>query len=440
MADDPTRRSVVHALTHGAFATFLVLTLSTVSWRVGPFTWWPLFRAPMLGGYPAELGLLSLLPALVVGGWLVTRLLDDAPRPWRWGRPHITLPLLGLTLLVLTNLDRAPTWRTLAQIGGMGLVWFHYLFVLNERPRLTLPLALVVLIQGAVALGQFWAQSDLGLSALGECTLDPSVSGVSVLWARGQRWLRAYGLTGHPNFLGAMMTVLLLLLVQDLRRMRGWRKIGLTVVISVGLVGLLTSFSRASWLAFGTGLAAWATQWLRAASRRRSEEAKMRFTVSDLPLHLVLPILVAVVFLFIYRDLVLSRFVALDTPIEARSLDDRSTDAALALELIAAHPWRGVGAGNYLAAVRTFEPDSRIVHNVLLLVTAELGIPGAALWLWLAISGLCASPTILPAWLAMLVIGLFDIGLWMSANWRAAVALGLLLGLSMEGEDPLPAR
>jgi hypothetical protein len=66
-------------------------------------------------------------------------------------------------------------------------------------------------------------------------------------------------------------------------------------------------------------------------------------------------------------------------------------------------------------------------------VTAELGLPGAALWLWLSISGLCASPEILPAWLALFVIGLFDVGLWMSANWRAAVILGILLGLSVAG-------
>jgi O-antigen ligase len=389
----------------------------------------------MLAGRPAELGLLSLLPVAFVGGWLAMRLRDGGSRPWRWGRPGITLPLLGLTMLVIASLDLAPTWRTLGQIGAMGLVWLVYLFVLNERPHLAVPLALVVLVQGSVALGQFLAQRDLGLGALGEYMLDPSVSGVSVLWARGQRWLRGYGLTGHPNFLGATMAVLLLLLLQDFRRLQGWQKAGLTVAISGGLLGLLASFSRASWLAFGAGLVIWAIQFLwdklRATSRGRSGGAERRFTVSDLPLHLVLPLLVAVMFLLIYRDLVVSRFVALDTPVEARSLEDRSTDAALALELIAAHPWRGVGAGNYLAAVRSFEPDSRIVHNVPLLVTAELGLPGVALWLWLSISGLCASPVILPAWLAMLVIGLFDVGLWMSANWRSAIIFGILLGLSM---------
>jgi hypothetical protein len=82
---------------------------------------------------------------------------------------------------------------------------------------------------------------------------------------------------------------------------------------------------------------------------------------------------------------------------------------------------------NYLPAVRAIEPDSRAVHNVLLLVGAELGLPGAALWLWLAVSGL--SRPLAPGWapwIAMLTVGLFDIALFPTNSWYAAVSFGLL--------------
>ena len=153
-------------------------------------------------------------------------------------------------------------------------------------------------------------------------------------------------------------------------------------------------------------------------------------SLARLPLQFVAPALLAVLFLVLHRDLVIGRFVNLDTPIEARSLGDRKRDAELALELLARNPWRGVGAGNYLAAVRAIEPDSRTVHNVALLVAAETGLPGAALWLLLTLLGLwppSASHRSLGLWLAVFVIGLFDVALWVTMSWRAAITLGLIL-------------
>jgi hypothetical protein len=147
---------------------------------------------------------------------------------------------------------------------------------------------------------------------------------------------------------------------------------------------------------------------------------------SNPPLQFIVPVILALIFVVLCRELVASRFLNLDTPIEARSLNDRRRDADLAMELIARDPWWGVGAGNYLAAVRSFEPDSRPVHNVPLLVTAELGIGGAVLWLWLTVAGLHPSSRALGPWLATIIIGLFDVNLWMTTSWRAAILFGLL--------------
>ncbi len=78
---------------------------------------------------------------------------------------------------------RALTHITFANFLVLALA-MPSLFILNEKPHLTVPLALVTLVQGSVALGQFLRQSDLGLAALGELPVDPAVSGISVLWAR----------------------------------------------------------------------------------------------------------------------------------------------------------------------------------------------------------------------------------------------------------------
>jgi hypothetical protein len=75
------------------------------------------------------------------------------------------------------------------------------------------------------------------------------------------------------------------------------------------------------------------------------------------------------------------------------------------------------------------------VHNVPLLVTAELRLFGTALLLWFTISGLRAHPTALAPWVAMLVIGLFDNTLWFTISWRAAIIAGLLAATASVPSD-----
>jgi hypothetical protein len=380
---------------------------------------------------PVGIGPLALLPGLALVAWLLVRVLEKPRRPWDWGRLGVTIPLAGLTLLMLLGLDPVLNHRTMVVLVTVSLTWWVYLFVVNEAPNLALPLSLVILIQGGVAGAQFALQGDLGLRAVGELALDPERSGVSVLFARSQRWLRAYGLTGHPNLLGAMLAVLLLLLLDDIAGARRWRRGWFTIVTSVGVLGLLTTFSRGAWLAGGVGLVCW-------LARRMIAGRYGAGWIEQLGLHrflrnwkdyvqLVAPAVLAVVFLVLFHDLVASRFLQLETPIEATSIEHRQVDAELALRLIAEHPWSGVGVQNYLVAVRAIEPDSRTVHNVLLLTTVELGLPGAGLWLWLSLTGLLSPLSAAWApWVTMVVSGVFDVALAPTNSWCAASIFALL--------------
>ena len=411
-------------VTHGLFAAVVLLALIAPSLTTGPFSWLPLLTMSKIADAPIRLGVLSLLPPILGLIWLVARLLERPPRRWLWGRPGTTLPLAGLTLLMLLSLKPALEHRTLVVLVSLALLWSIYLFAVNEKPNLTVPLSLIAVVQGSVALGQFVCQRDLGIKLLGEVPLDPQISGISVLWARESRWLRSYGLTGHPSVLGATLSVLLLLLADDIADAGGWRRLWFTLVASVGLLGLLTTFSRGAWLAFCLGVVAWVVR--SAALQRRGAESEER-RVLFRRAHLLAPVILAALFLSLQHDLVASRFLHLETPLEARSIRDRQRDADLALQLIWKHPWRGVGIRNYLVAVRAIEPDSRTVHNVPLLTAAELGLPGAALWSWLALTGLLhpLSPAWLP-WSAMLVTNLFDVALSMTNSWYATVVFALL--------------
>ncbi|MGD2146019.1 MAG: O-antigen ligase family protein [Anaerolineae bacterium] len=420
----PTLHVVTSRLARIQFAAVVILALVAPSLNRGPFAWLPFVTLFDLAEPPLAAGPLSLMPASLGLTWALARLLECPRRPWVWGRAGVALPLLGLTAIMVFSLELTIDHRTLVILLSLALVWSIYLFVVNEKPALSLPLALVVLVQGTVAIGQFISQRNLGVSLLGEPVLDPQLSGIAVVWARGRRWLRAYGLTGHPSVLGATLAVLLLLLADDIGEARGWRQVGYTLVASIGALGLLTTFSRSAWLAFAMGLLLWflrRTIGKQQAGRSQNERAPLRRS------QFLVPVLAAAVFLLLHHDLVASRFFHLETPIEARSIRERQQDLSLAIQLIRQHPWRGVGANNYLVAVRALEPNSRTVHNVPLLTAAELGLPGAALWVWLGLTGLLHPVSAAwPAWTAMLVTNVFDIALYVSNSFFASVVFGLL--------------
>jgi O-antigen ligase len=418
---------------HLSFAAFFFLVLTTPSWRYGPFSWLPLIQFEELAGGPVRLGILNLLPALTAVCWLLHLLLSRGPSlaAWQWGNRSITLPLLALTIVGTVSLIPAPARLQFIQIGGLLLAWLVYLFVLNERPNLQPILAAVVLLQGIIAIGQFINQGDLGLVELGELPLDPIYQGVSVIFARERPWLRAYGLTAHPNLLGAILTALLLLLLPTVVRSQGWRRITWYATFLIGLTGLILTFSRGAGLGFLAGL----LTWLLLRDWQPDSKGRIIPRLSNLQpliakyLKFILPLLLFVPLLWIYSDLFLSRLTHLDAPSEAQSLSQRVDDARLALQLIAENPLTGVGLGSYTDVAKEINPDAARVHNVLLLVTAELGLPGLLLLLWLLLSPFAFRPLRAPAiapWVAMLVIGLFDTTLWLTSNWQTAVLFALL--------------
>lgn len=406
-----------------AFSLWLFLSLTTSSWRYGPFSWWPLWRGDEVAGGPLALGALNLLLLLAIVGWLARRLLARDWH-WSWGPAAITVPFLALSGLGLATLTPLFDRLTFITVGALFLTWLVYLAVLNERPALLLTLAAIVLVQSSVALGQFLLQRDLGLAQWGELPLRPFWQGISVLSAGGQPWLRGYGLVAHPNLLGALLTVLLLLLLPAARAAGGMvASFLLQPLFAIGLLGLLASFSRASWLGMAAGLL------FALLSQRRPRERSSRLPARHW-LWLLLPLLL---FVILYHDLVLSRLLALDTPLEARSIGERLRDARLALALIARAPWSGVGLGRYADTAVLINPAAGRVHNATLLVTAEMGFPGLILWLMLALGPFWLvwrgrlDAAALPPWLAMLVINLFDTTLWWSSNWQTAILFGLLL-------------
>lgn len=399
-----------------AFAAYLILMLggNGVAQAGGPPTWLPLWQLPAADGEWVGIGLISLLPPLSVAAWLLARHRAGRLRALTPGLNRVTLPLAGLALLGALSL-LAPCFGgdcNTTAILRLALLLVHlawvYLYVLNERPPLFWLVVAIIALQSTVALGQFVAQRDLGLRFLGEISLDPQERGVGVVMRGATRWLRAYGLTPHPNVLaGTLVPMLLLLPVLGAQPTR-LRRLAATAALVLGFAALFTTLAR--WAAFclALGLAINASPWLLGTLRGRRPTA----APFERPA-LVGLALVAVVMLAIYGDAVVGRAVSLDTPIESRSLWERDRDLQLAWRLLGENPLTGVGLGRYLPEAQVYDAWAQRVHNIPLALGAELGLGGMLLWLVLVVAPLWRREALTrfapetALWLSFWLLGLF---------------------------------
>jgi O-antigen ligase len=429
-------------LSRGSFALSFLLAMSTPSWDAGTFSYLPLLRF-RFSGQRFEVGMLVLLPLVTAATWTAARLVQRPALRWRWGPRHVLLPLLGFGAWSLIRIWPVHIQRAaLVTAVSIAVLWGTYFYLLQERGEqwaLWLVAAFVAL-QGTIAVLQFARQDAVGLSALGELAIDPQGQGMSVIEAGGRRWLRAYGLTPHPNVLGGYLAMGLLVCLAALLLGQANHRRWLWIPVVLGMLGLFVTFSRAAWLGAGIGIV-----FMSAMTRLwrvvdvRSRRVRQRIWLAG-----ILLALTGVVLGLAYRDLLVTRFLRLGSPLEATSIQERLVDYRQAWGLIRAVPLKGTGSGYYVDALwagvgEDRPPGFRRVHNTFLLAAAELGVGGALLWTWLL---LVAPVTLarqgdrarsaLAGWAAALVAaavtGLFDSYLYVPSTWWPALYLGLILG------------
>ena len=358
-----------------------------------------------------NLQLIALLGLLVWGGLSILWAQDQAAAAFFWLRLAEGVGLVGLTWFYTRKYS--PVWAAFAlALGGAG----EGLLALDQ------------LFEGRVVSLINWPKT---YRAGG-----PDASVIEI--GPGHYLLRAYGTFSHPNLLGGFCMIALLASLWLI-----WRRRGLARGLAIGLIGpiiagLGLSFSRSAWLGLlvaGLGsLILWLGQARplpapRYPSKRAAKRAFTEQVLSNQPKKLtrwlVLPPLLLALLAGLFLPGVQNRLFALDSPLEQRSIDERVGYAENALQLISTAPFWGVGLNNFTVVQVKQQPRIEAVwpvHNVPLLLTAELGPGGLLLWLLiplaLALEGwrgfkrreLWSIWTV--AGLALLVISQFDHYIW----------------------------
>lgn len=428
--------AAVRLLTYVAFSALIVLSPFRARFELisRPDT-------PVYGDYTnfllywSDVAFLAFLSLWGLGLLIGGRMPRLGPAAIRWP----VTGLLAITWLsAVASIDPAlSAYNALRLTAAVALA----VYVINEIDsigKLAPALALMVVLQGAVGIGQAIDQASVGLHGLGELHLDVNAGGTSVVWSdAGPRQLRGYGLTDHPNILGGMLALALVLVAAAAARASDLWRAPLAVVFALGCAALLLTFSRTGALALGFGLLlvlglfAYRRDW-----RSAGAWAAVALGGAIICLALIKP----------YGDELRQRGVVLDasevSSTEQRSLSEREALVKVSNDVFVGRPLLGVGAGTLPKALKDgwpdFAYDYQPAHFALLTVAAETGIVGGMMY-----GALIVVPFVLLWWrrreltpeliaasgalLAVTVIGLFDYYTWSLAPGR--IWFWLVLGL-----------
>lgn len=405
---------------------------------LSPFrAWVDVVRDP--GGFANPMPAWSLIAVVAtLASWAVS--LAASPHRIGVGPRFVALPVAGLLAVswigIAVSVDVAVTARTALVLVLVTALGVYVLNELDSLDRLALPLMAMIVVQAVVAIGQVIAQSSVGLSALGEQVLSASDHADSVVaTADGTRWLRAYGLADHPNILGGILAISLILL-GSLRGLAGRRSTLRWIVFALGVVTLFLTYSRAAWIAYAIGVA---VAVVMLALMRDRSGVRSWLLATGAALVVCAPLVVAMA-----PNLAARLNTAGPIYEETRSIDERLALARGAIAIFRDHPVLGVGLGT-LPEVMTvpetgFDPQ-QAAHVVLLDVAAETGVVGATCYLvlivapWLALVRARArwTPALVAtsaALAAVTTVGFFDHYTWTAPAgliW-ASIALGAWAG------------
>ena len=353
----------------GAAALALALLVLTAPWHKH----WVLWLRPVgviyyqytsLSFYLADGAALLLLAAMLMG---------RRRQAWQWGWRPITAPLLLLAGLALGSAWWAGD-AVLSLVFGLRL-WLLggiYLAVINLQPSprlLRLSLAVSLSIQAVVAGLQFLSGGELGWRGLGEISLNSLLQQA----LREGNWLRSAGLSPHPNILGGVLGTGLLALLPAALTSKGRARWAWLLLLSMIGAGWLTPLSRSALLGVGVGMGFMVGMCLlQPAWRARYRRLLGGAAVAGLA---------AAAGLLVWQPYQLWQRLADRQPWETRLILNQA-----AYQMIAQFPWTGVGANNFSIAAIPYVGAAAIpqpAHNLPLLLSAEMGLLGGALWLWL---------------------------------------------------------
>jgi len=296
--------------------------------------------------------------------------------------PLVTIPFSLIVLLSeLSSLTAVNSALVIACFPRLLTAFLLFIYMANflrskEDIQFAIKcLAIAIAFSGILGILQYVSGPFPSLSFLG-----PRASQV-VMDYSGVSISRVSGLFGHPNnFAYLMVGFLPIMLICTIANIGFGLRVLCFFSFSLGLTSLILTFSRNGWFSLVTSLLMIAILLFKRKRQEILHGALVRFVILGL---------FAMVLIIPYFSQIVTRLTSYDYG----AAYSRITLAQSALKVIKIKPIKGVGLGNYRIAVPYYDSNVYVnrygvassVHNMYLRITAELGLPTFAIFLWMSI-------------------------------------------------------
>lgn len=309
------------------------------------------------------------------------------------------------------------------------------LFVIKNREFITreslfYPLSIAVFYTTAIGIAQFVLQRTIGgpLYFLGERSFSSSTPGIALGTYFGNQLLRPYATFPHPNALAGFLVVSFFILTGKKTKKILEKFVEILVTVCF-LFLLLLSSSQGAWLVF------LACGFIYLLSKYKSPLAKKTVTF----------LVILAIALSLISPVFFQKYFSQKTYL-SESVGRRISLTIASGQMVAERPVVGVGLNNFLVALKEkgglFDLSWFLqpVHNIFLLVFAELGLFGLFLFILIltkVFRNLYARkkdtvPFVLST-LTIVLTGLFD-HYWLTLQ-QTQLLFSLVLGLSLRKKD-----
>ena len=329
------------------------------------------------------------------------------------------------------------------------LFFFCILFSPVENKALVRAVVLGAVLQAILGLSQFFLQTTWNSTLLGTSAHLAAEAGSSVVVTEGERWLRAYGTFAHPNIFGGYLALVLVLFLYSFqspvsKQISNFKfQISNSVLVVVLTAGIFVSFSRSAWIALFLGVlilsfrlkrpegVKWRNPFLTPLSQNEVKSSiltsKGSFAIAQDDKDVTSYMLYATCFItfttlsILFYPLITTRLGATSVN-EQQSIHERVSGNSEAFELVQDNTMFGVGPGHYTVTLMQKDPSRPVweyqpVHNVLLLVLAEIGIVGVLFFVFCSLLFIITFrlPFVDGLWFAPFIpLLLFDHYMWSS--------------------------
>jgi O-antigen ligase len=307
-----------------------------------------------------------------------------------WRRLFV-LTLLGLIAFETISIAGSPLRGLAAVQVAHVAIWAAFAVMLScgdwSPVSMTAALLIGLVLHSVVGFAQ--------LAVLPVVSIVPQNSGISVVFSGAEHWLRVYGISSHPNLLGGHLAVGVILILGLVISSRGRLRFWLIAAWLMCWLTLLLTFSRSAWLGVVGGGVVALVLLLRGGHLARS-------TIKLLAALAVASLGLTALFVWRFQPFLVNRIEVAIVSYETQAITQRLAAARLAVQIFAAHPLTGVGLAQSIVVTRDLlGTPIDWIHNVPLLIAAELGVTGLML-------------------IGLLMIALVVIGV---QRWRRSVAL-----------------